>query len=151
MEALIESELRTGHFEEAAAAAADFLAHPPDARMNPLGASYQMDRMRVLLGHAQIDLGKKDDARATLAEAMAVYHERRAKGATGTSFRIDFASCLYQLSRAQPDDGPGRAERKSLLDSAAGVLFGLSPEAQELIEAKELNQWVSDARAQAGI
>ena len=103
-----------------------------------------------MLGRAQIGLGKMADARTTLGEALSVYRARRAKGATSTSFRLEFASCLYQLSRDQPDDGPGRAERKSLLDSTAGVLFGLSPEAQELIEARELNQWVTDARAQAG-
>ncbi|HEY5079674.1 MAG TPA: hypothetical protein VII43_07485 [Opitutaceae bacterium] len=150
IEGLIESELRTGRFEAAAAAAGDFLAHPPDARMSPIGATYQLTRMRVLVGRSQIGLGRMADARTTLDEALTDYHERRGMGASGTSFRIDFASCLYQFSRVQPDDGPGRAERKSLLDSAAGVLFGLSPEAQELIEAKELNQWVSDARAQAG-
>ena len=118
--------------------------------MSPLAANYQLSRIRVQLGRAQIGSGKMADARATLAEALAAYHGRRAKGATGTSFRLEFASCLYQLSRAQPDDGPGKAERRSLLDNAAGVLFGLSPEAQELVEAKELNQWLSEARAQAG-
>ena len=72
------------------------------------------------------------------------------RGASDTTFRWDFSRALYHLSRAQADDAAGRTRRVALLDEAAGVLDGLSLEAQQLIASKELIKWVAAARREAG-
>jgi hypothetical protein len=46
---------------------------------------------------------------------------------------------------AQPDDADGQARRRQLLGEAMSVLSGLSQEAQQLRDSKEVIAEVSDA------
>jgi len=146
----IESCLRTGRYGEAEAVARDMMEHPFEIRGDTRRAAQLEGRNKVQLGRALVELGRKADARAPLDAIVALYRARRARGADGTTFRLDFAAALYQLSRAQDDDEAGKAKRNALLGEAAGVLFGLSAEAQDLVASKELTQWVGAARAQVG-
>jgi hypothetical protein len=93
---------------------------------------------------------RKPEARTVLDEVISEYRARRSKGASGTSFRQDYASALYQMARAQDDDEAGLASRRNLLSEAAGVVFGLTPEAQDLIKSKELGQRIAAAMAAPG-
>jgi tetratricopeptide (TPR) repeat protein len=146
----IDAALRTGRFGEAEAAARKMMGHPFNMRALKRRSVNLDARYSVQLGHALVGLGRKSDARPILEAAITVYRASRARGADGTTFRLDFAGGLYQLSRAQEDDEAGRAKRSALLGEAAGVLFGLSTEAQDLVSSKELAKWVGAARAQAG-
>ena len=96
-----------------------------------------------------LGVDRRAEALVPLGEALAYYRAEQAKGATETSFRQDIARALYHLARAQAGDAAGRAQRRALLDEAAGVLDGLTFEARQLIASKELIQWVRAAQVQA--
>jgi hypothetical protein len=148
---IIESALRTGRHEEGVTTARDLVDQP---LVTPTDEKIFVDavaaRSRTYLGQARIASGEAAAARAPLAEALAYYRARQAHGASDTTFRQDFGKALYEESRIQNTDPAGRAQRRALLDEAQSVLGGLSQEAQQLRDSRELIAEVSVARSNPG-
>ena len=145
-----ETALRLGNFEEAVAVTREQIEKPLLSRRNDaLDNAYAIAGMKLRYGQALLGAGQRLEALATLRDAEGFYREQQAKGATDTGFRQDFARSLYHLSRAQESDAAGRAARLALLDEALTVLGGLTVEAQQLRDSKELIKWVTDARREA--
>jgi type II secretory pathway pseudopilin PulG len=145
---LIESALRTGRQEEALASAKSLVDHPPVSPTEEKAiVEAVVARAKTQLGQSMVESGKKTEAQAPLAQAITYYRGRLANGATSTSFRLDFGRALYRQALAQNDDEAGRAERRALLDESFSVLGGLSQEAKQFGGAKELIEWVSQARS----
>ena len=146
-----ESALRLGNFEEAAVGARELVEKPQfGRRVDQREREGSIARSKVRLGQALLGSGRRGEALGRLKEAEAYYRDELKRGASDTTFRWDFSRALYHLSRAQADDAAGRTRRVALLDEAAGVLDGLSLEAQQLIASKELIKWVAAARREAG-
>jgi type II secretory pathway pseudopilin PulG len=148
---IIESALKTGRNEEAVTTARDLVEHPP---VNPTDEKILVDavaaRAKTFLGEALIASGQRAEAQAPLTEALAYYRSRQARGASDTTFRQDFGKALYQEAQTQTADPTGRAQRRALLDEAQSVLGGLSQEAQQFRESKELIAEVSEGRSNPG-
>jgi hypothetical protein len=146
----VESELRTGRFKEAAEDAQHFVADPITTRMDSKSATRFANRQKVQLATALLELGRKAEAATILGTVVSDYRARRSKGASGTSFRQDYANALYQMARAQADDESGRTARRNFLNEASGVVFGLTPEAQELFRSKQVGLQIAAAMAAPG-
>lgn len=145
-----EAALRVGNFEEAGALARAQLEEPKFARrMDALDKDFAAARDKLRYGQALLGSGKPMDALLALRDAEVFYRERQKLGARDTGFRIDFARTLFHIARAQTNDVVGRAARLSLLNEALDLLGGLSLEAQQLRECRELIKSVSDARREA--
>jgi tetratricopeptide (TPR) repeat protein len=145
----IESALRLGRAEEAVTVASKVVNEPMTYQVDLAPAERMKARARVRLGQGLVAVERRAEALAPLGEALVQYRTQQAGGAHGATFRHDFARALHEAAEAQGADDAGRAQRRALLDEAAGVLGGLSFEAQQLGPNKELIQWVSAARAQA--
>lgn len=146
---LAETALRLGRPEEAVSAARAAFGDPVIERLDQATAAQIKGRATVRLAQTLLESGQRAEAQAQFDEALAYYRAEQAAGATETSFRQDFARALYQLSRTQEHDAAGRAARLALLDEAMDLLGGLTVEAQQLRDSKELLQWVTDARREA--
>ena len=147
---LAESALRLGRPEEAVTAARGGLVDLEVEQRQDLATANQITaRAKVRLGQALLESGQRSEALAQFSEALTFYRAEQANGATETGFRQDFARALYHLSRAQESNAAGRAARLALLDEALTVLGGLTVEAQQLRDSKELIKWVTDARREA--
>ncbi len=146
----VESALRLGNFEEAVEVSGDQVTNPRfSRRMDALDLATATARGKLRYGQALLGAGKRADALVALRDAEDFYREQQARGAADTGFRQDFARTLYHLSRAQAADDAGRAARLALLDEAMTLLGGLTVEAQQLRDSKELIKWVTDARREA--
>lgn len=118
-------------------------------RMDALDLATATARNKLRYGQALLGAGKRNEALVALRDAEDFYREQLAKGASDTGFRQDFARTLYHLARAQPEDAAGRTARLALLDEAMTLLGGLTVEAQQLRDSKELIKWVTDTRREA--
>ncbi len=146
----VESALRLGNYEEAVEVSRDQVTNPRfSRRMDALDLALAIARNKLRYGQALLGAGKRADALVALRDAEDFYREQLAKGASDTGFRQDFARTLYHLSRAQPEDAAGRTARLALLDEAMALVGGLTVEAQQLRDSKELIKWVTDARREA--
>jgi tetratricopeptide (TPR) repeat protein len=143
LETVSESATQLGRYEEAEAAVRRHDALPPgqagDLEMH--GALRQVELARALEGQ-----GKRAEARATLAPALALFRERTSSGAMGLSLRRSYAQALYVEAMLQDDDPAGHRAREKLLTEAAAVLAGLSAEARELRAIRELSAQIAAAR-----
>ncbi len=146
---LTESALRLGNFEEAVTLARQAVEQPITNRVDKLAFEEIQARAKVRLGQALLGADKPAEALVPLREALTYYRGRQARGAVGTNFRQDFARVLYHLARAQSADAGGRTQALALLNEAMTVLGGLTIEAQQLRNNKELLKWVSNARREA--
>ncbi len=146
----VESALRLGNFEEAVQVSRDQLDNAHfSRRMDALDVATANALSRVRYGQALLGAGRRTEALAALREAEDFYRQQLAQGATDTDFRLKFTRTLYLLARAQADDADGRTRRLAFLDEAMGQLGGLSIEAQQLHDSRELIKWVTDARRDA--
>jgi hypothetical protein len=143
LETVSESATQLGRYEEAEAAVRRHDALPPgqagDLEMH--GALRQVELARALEGQ-----GKRAEARATLAPALALFRERTSSGAMGLSLRRSYAQALYVEAMLQDDDPAGHKARQKLLTEAAAVLSGVSAEARELRAIRELSAEIAAAR-----
>ncbi|MBI2813207.1 MAG: hypothetical protein HYX71_02855 [Opitutae bacterium] len=145
-----ETALRLGKFEEAVTVTQEQIEKPLLSRRSAaLDNAYILARMKQRNGQALLGAGRRLEALAALRDAEDFYRDQLAKGASNTGFRQEFARTLYHLARAQADDADGRAARLALLEEAMTVLGGLTLEAQQLRDSKELLKWVTDARRDA--
>ncbi len=146
----VESALRLGNNEEAVEVSRDQLNNAHfNRRMDALDVAAATAVSRVRYGQALLGAGRRTEALAALHEAEDFYRQQSAQGAGDTSFRQQFARTLYHLARAQADDDAGRAQRLAFLDEAMTQLGGLSIEAQQLHDSKELIKWVTESRRDA--
>jgi hypothetical protein len=112
-----------------------FLDQPEDA-----------DWGRVLLAQAATAQGRKAEALQTLEPALAHYRDAQAKGAAHVTFRQHFARALYAEALAEPTDNGGTARSREALGQAVALLQGLTEEATQLHDSKELLSWIAAAR-----
>jgi serine/threonine protein kinase len=101
---------------------------------------------QVLLAQAAVAQGRKAEALQTLEPALAHYHEVQAQGAGYLTFRQHFARALYLQALAEPADNSGMERRREALHQAAASLQGLSDEARQLHDSKELLSWIAAAQ-----
>jgi tetratricopeptide (TPR) repeat protein len=145
---IAEAALRTGRPEEALTASRDFVAMPPVSdNTEKTIVDAIVERGKTRLGQALAVEGHNAEAQATLADVLAQYRDRLSKGASSTDFRLDYGKALYQMALTQDADDAGVAQRRALLDESMSVLGGLTLEAQQLQTARELIEWVSQAKA----
>jgi len=136
LETVSESATRLGRYAEAEAAVRRHDALPPsmsgDIEMHK--ALRQVELARALEGQ-----GRRAEAKATLAPALAVFRERTRSGAMGLDLRRSYAQALYVEAMLQDDDAAGRRIREQSLAEASAVLAGTSAEAREMRSMRELS------------
>jgi hypothetical protein len=139
--------LHLGRHAEAEVAARALLCLP--ANKDLLGHSISLSQpgdpawAQLLLAQAQAGQGRNDEARKTLAPALAAYRQRQTQGATDVPFRQRFARALFVQALAEPRDSGGFARRQDELSEAERLLQGLTEEAQQLHDSKELLSWIA--------
>ncbi len=97
----------------------------------------------VLLAQAQVGKGKLADALKTLEPALELYRQMQAQGVIHLTFRQRFARALYVQALAQPNGASGLAQRRAAFEQAMLLLQGLSEEARQLHDSKELISWIT--------
>ena len=138
--------IRLGRYPQAEAAARERVSLPP----NPFSAADPQDdksRAAVLLAHAVVMQGRVEEARKLVQPELARYRNEQQHGAAGVTFHHDLAYALYVQALAQPSDPAGRVQRQASLGEAAKLLNGLSAEARQLVDIRELTRWISEARS----
>jgi hypothetical protein len=135
--------IRTGRYGEAEAAARERGALPPNP-YSELDPQDERSRAAVTLAHAIVLQGRMEDARRISQPEVARYRAEVKEGGAGLTFNRDMAYALYvdALSRAAGD--PSRAAD---LAEASKRLDLLSPEANQLMDVRELRNWIAGARA----
>jgi len=103
---------------------------------------------RVLLAQALVEQGRTAEALKALEPALAHYRDAQAKGAAHVTFRQHFARALYVQALAEPADSAGTASAHESLEQALALLQGLSDEARQLHDSKELLSWIAAAQKQ---
>ncbi len=111
-----------------------------------LDQPYDAEWGLVLLAQAVLEQGRKAEALKTLEPALAQYHDAQARGAASLAFRQHFARALYVEALAEPADSGGMARRGEALEEAVALLQGLTEEARQLHDSKELLAWIDAAR-----
>src|SRR6185437_770720 len=104
--------IRLGRYRQAEATARRSLTIPV---FNPGGDDPQIavSRARSALAHAIAMQGRNDEAQKALQPVLAYYEGEQKTGATGTTFRHDYAYALYVSAIASSADAAGRAQRKA--------------------------------------
>ncbi len=101
---------------------------------------------RVLLAEATAGQGRKAEASKTIEPAMAKYQDLQTQGASYVEFRQHYARALYVQALTEPADSDGVARSRAALDQADALLQGLTDEARQLHDSKELLSWIATAR-----
>lgn len=142
--------MQLGHYAQAETLARQWLAIIPNATATQTDPKPLESRARFILAQAIAMQGRRDEARATLQPAMAWYRQEQQAGATGTSFRHDYAYALYVDSLIAPAGAAGSKQRDADLDQAASLLAGATPEAQRLSAMRHISGLIAKARTTAG-
>jgi tRNA A-37 threonylcarbamoyl transferase component Bud32 len=145
------SALNLRHYAEAETAARALLSLPLQIELSDRSYLEQPDDPnwgRVLLAQAALEQGRKAEALQTLEPALSNYRDAQARGAAYLAFRQHFARALYVLARAQPPDNGGTARSREALAQAAALLQGLSDEARQLHDSKQLLSWITATQLQ---
>jgi hypothetical protein len=103
-----------------------------------------------MLAHAIAKQGRGDEARKLVQPVLEGYRSEQKRGASGISFRRDLAYALYVSAIAESNDAAGRTQRGVALAEAVRTLDGMSAEARQLYDNRELTVWIGAARAGAG-
>jgi hypothetical protein len=101
---------------------------------------------QVLLAQAQVGQDRKEEALKTLEPAIAQYRQRQAQGASHVPFRQHFARALYVQALAGSQDASRLALRRDELNEAEQLSQGLTDEAKQLHDSKELFSWIAAAQ-----
>ncbi|MBI4623888.1 MAG: hypothetical protein HY736_11820 [Verrucomicrobia bacterium] len=147
--ALIDSAqaaLRLGHVSDAEKSARAAAVGPQgNGTFANLAANRAFAQSLLALTLARRNRG--GEALAIIEPAVAVYRDLQKQNADGVDFRHDFAFALYAQAMACGDDADGRAQRRAALDEAAKLLEGLTDEAKQLHDQRELIGWIAAERA----
>ena len=144
LETASTAAIRLGRYVQAEALARRWqaiLADPTSDRDPQIDASLAS----VTLAHAVAMQGRPDEAQKILQPALAYYQHEQQAGAKGTTFRHDFAYALYVSALASPADADGQTKRRADLDAAAKLIDGTSAEAKNLVDMRELADWIATA------
>ena len=141
--------IRLGRYADAERVSRERHVLPPNP-FSELDPQEERSRAHVTLAHAVASLGRREEARTILRDDLVRYREELARGADGVSFLRDFAYALYVDAISQPDDAAGRVRRNSALAEASRVLAGLTTEARQLSDVRELDGWIATATIPGG-
>jgi hypothetical protein len=100
----------------------------------------------VLVAQAEAGQGRNAEAMKTLEPALAHYRELQPQAGSDVFFRQHFARALYVQALAEAADHAGTASARQSLDQADSLLMGLSDEARQLHDSKQLLSWIDAAR-----
>jgi hypothetical protein len=142
LEQAARAALNLDRYADAEAAGRALLA----AHDSTYGAPDEAVWGRVLLAQAIAAQGRKAEAMKTLEPALARYRDLQAQGAAYVGFRQHFARALYVQALAEPADSGGIARSHEALDQAAALLQGLTEEARQLYDTKQLRSWIAAAQ-----
>ena len=84
------------------------------------------------------------EAREILQSALQHYRRAQQAGASGLTFRRDFAYALYVSALAA--NGADRTGRNAALAEAARVIAGVPADARRLVDVRELSDWIAAER-----
>jgi tetratricopeptide (TPR) repeat protein len=147
LEIVADSAIRLGRYEQAEAASRRSLDLPPVNFGDPAA---NKARQHLRLAHALARQGKGAEALAALAPALEHYRSKKAAGATGTDFRLEYAEALLVSALTQSADPAGRRARQQALRQAAAELAGVTDEVRQLSETRVLAGWIAAASGPAG-
>jgi len=147
LEIVADSAIRLGRYDQAEAAARRSLDVPPVNFGDPQ-ANKASQHLR--LAHALARQGRNAEALTTLAPALEHFRSKKAAGATGTDFRLQYAETLYVSALAQSADPAGGRARQQALSEAAAELAGVTDEVRQLSQARVLSGWIAAASGSAG-
>jgi tetratricopeptide (TPR) repeat protein len=139
--------VQLGRYAQAETLARQWLAIIPNAIAVQTDPKPLEFRATYILARAIAMQGRNDEAQKTLQSALAYYVGEQKAGATGTTFRHDYAYALYVSAIAQPGDANGRKQRNAALAEAAVQIAGASAEAQKLADMRRLSDLIAKARA----
>ncbi|MGN6789291.1 MAG: nSTAND1 domain-containing NTPase [Rhodanobacteraceae bacterium] len=134
-------------YPQAEAAARRWLALAPGSVNSQTDPKPLEFRATSVLAEAIAMQGRKAEALKTLQPALAYYAAEQKAGATGTTFRHDYAYALYVNAIAQSDDANGRKQRDGDLAQAEKQIAGASPEAQKLVDMRYVSGLIAKARS----
>lgn len=142
-----QATLQLGRYAQAEAAARQWLAIAPNSVNSQTNPKSLVSRARCTLAEAIAMQGRNEEAQKVLQSAMAWYVQQQKAGATGTTFRHDYAYALYVSAISQPDDANGRKQRDAALAEAAAQIAGASAEAQKLADMRRVSDLIAKARS----
>jgi serine/threonine protein kinase len=142
LEQAARSALNLARYADAENAARALSASPHSTQSHPDYIAWG----QVLLAQALVGQDRKAEALKILEPALAKYQDLQTQGASYVEFRQHFARALYVQSLAEPADTDGLARSREELDRADALLQGLTDEAKQLHDSKELLAWIADAR-----
>jgi hypothetical protein len=134
--------VRLGRYPQAEMLARRWLALPPNPRTED-DPKLESSAARVVLANAVALQGRAVEAQSILQPALAFYRQEQQAGASGTTFRGDYAYALYVNALTLPTEP---AQRQAALDQAATLIAGASAEAQALSDIRELSRLIATAR-----
>jgi hypothetical protein len=138
--------VRLGEYSEAEAATRERSKLAPNPFYN-LGPQVDQSRAEVMLAFAIAKQGRKDEARRIVEPEVERYRTAQKGGAGGTTFQIDLANALYVSAISQSDDAAGRARKAADLAASEKALAGLTAEARQVFEARDVARRIGEARA----
>jgi hypothetical protein len=130
----MQTGLRLARYGEAEQAARQRLTLPPNPVVE-FDPQDEISRVRVSLAHALVGQGRQDEARQILDAELPRYRKLQDQGAQSLDFSRDLAYALYVDAIARPTQDP---QRKVALVAARRSLDGLSAEARQLLDIREL-------------
>jgi hypothetical protein len=143
------AQIRLGRYADAERAATERAGLPPN-RFSEADPEDDRSRARVMRAHAVAKQGRNDEARKLVQPEIEYYRRAQQHGGKGLSFQRDLAYALYVNAIAQPGDPAGRAKKDANLAEAAQLIAGLSSEARQLMELREISGLIAAARAREG-
>jgi tetratricopeptide (TPR) repeat protein len=144
--AAARAAVQLGRYAQAETLARRWLALAPDS-LRQTDPKPQESRSQCILAQAIAMQGRNDEARKTLQPALDYYQQQIKAGASGTTFRADYAHALYVSAIAQTADATGRKRRKADLEEAAKLIAGMSDEAQRLTTTRYVSGLIAAAPA----
>jgi tetratricopeptide (TPR) repeat protein len=138
--------IELGEYAEAEAATRERLALQPNP-FNDLGPQVDSSRAQVLLAYTIAKQGRKAEALGIVEPEIERYRAAQKGGAGGTTFQVDLANALFVSAISRPDDAAGRARKTADLAAAEKALAGLTPQARQLFDARDVVRRIAAARA----
>ncbi|MES2404682.1 MAG: hypothetical protein V4567_10160 [Pseudomonadota bacterium] len=147
LNAAARAAVQLGRYAQAETLARQWLAIIPNSIAVQTDPKPLQSRATCMLAAAIAMQGRNDEARKLLQPALAYYIAEQKAGATGTTFRHDYAYALYVSAISQPGDANGRKQRDAALTEAAAQIAGASAEAQKLADMRRLSDLIAKGRA----
>ena len=139
------AQVRLGLYAQAEMTQRERETLPPNA-FSAADPQDERSRARVMRAHAVAKQGRSEEARKLLQPDLEIYRGEQKRGARGVSFNRDLAYALYVDAITQPGDAAGRARKDAALAEAAGLIGGLSNEARQLVDVRDVAGLITAAR-----